>query len=103
MLRDRFDGMHSSDCPDAVSAFEDAVFAVAAHRPLGDALTRATGADPDLVAAHALMGFGGVMLGRCETVQQASKALEAARAGDRGHRAADLARVVRGDCRLYRP
>src|SRR5690606_26771190 len=48
-------------------------------RPLGDALTRATEADSDLIAAHALMGFGGIMLGRYETVQQASKALEAAR------------------------
>ncbi|HKJ63018.1 MAG TPA: tetratricopeptide repeat protein [Hyphomicrobiales bacterium] len=86
MLRDRFDGVHSSDCPDAIAAFEDAVFAVAAHRPIGDALTKATEADPDLVAAHTLMGFGGVMLARCETVQQASKAFEAAQAAAKAKR-----------------
>lgn len=80
MLRDRFDGVHSSDCPDAIAAFEDAVFAIAAHRPIGDALTKATEADPDLIAAHALMGFGGVTLARCETMEQASKSLEAAQA-----------------------
>lgn len=80
MLKDRFDGVHSTDCPVAVAAFGEAVEAVAAHKPLGDALTRATDADPDLIAAHLLMGFGGVMLGRSETVQQASKSLEAARA-----------------------
>jgi tetratricopeptide (TPR) repeat protein len=86
MLRDRFDGVHSSDCPNAISAFEDAVFAVAAHRPLGDALTKATEADPDLIAAHTLMGFGGVMLGRCEALQQASKSLDAARAAAKAKR-----------------
>lgn len=86
MLRDRFEGVHSSDCPDAVSAFEDAVFAVAAHRPMGDALTRATGADPDFIAAHTLMGFGGVTLARCETMQQASKSLEAAQAAAKAKR-----------------
>ena len=86
MLRDRFDGTHSSDCTDAISAFEDAVFAVAAHRPIGDALTRATAADPDLIAAHALMGFGAITLARCETMEQASKSLLAAQAAARAKR-----------------
>ncbi|MBX2806624.1 MAG: tetratricopeptide repeat protein [Hyphomicrobiales bacterium] len=83
MLRDRFDGVHSSDCPNAIAAFEDAVFAVAAHRPLGNSLNDAIDADPELVAAHVLMGFGGIMLARSETIQQASKPLEAARASTR--------------------
>lgn len=79
MLRDRFDGTHSTDCPVAIAAFDEAVEAVAAHRPLGDSLSRATAADPNLIAAHALTGFGNIMLGRCETAMQASKALEATR------------------------
>ncbi len=80
MLKDRFDGMHATDNPDAVAAFGDAVHAIAAHRPLGDALNRALAADPDLVSAHALAGFGGLILARAETARQASAALKAARA-----------------------
>jgi len=71
VLTDRFYGQHTSDCETAVSAFEDAVHAVAAHRPVGDSLKRALAADPGFIAAHALCGFGAIMLGRCETFDQA--------------------------------
>jgi tetratricopeptide (TPR) repeat protein len=79
MLTDRFYGQHTSEAPSAIAAFEEAVLAVAAHRPLGDALQRALAADPDLVAAHALMGFGAILLGRAETMSAALGACEAAR------------------------
>ncbi|MGF1622627.1 MAG: tetratricopeptide repeat protein [Rhodomicrobiaceae bacterium] len=79
MLTDRFYGRHTSECAEAVAAFEDAVLAVAAHRPLGDSLTRALEADPDLVAAHALCGFGAIMLGRAEMQEKALEARNAAR------------------------
>ncbi len=67
MLIDRYSGQHKTSSPQAVSAFEDAVFAVAAHRPAGEALQRALAHDPELVSAHVLKGFGAVILGRAET------------------------------------
>ncbi len=79
MLTDRFYGRHTSECAEAVAAFEDAVHAVAAHRPLGDSLNNALEADPDLVAAHALCGFGAIMLGRAEMQARAVDAGNAAR------------------------
>jgi hypothetical protein len=77
MLTDRFHGQHSTDSAAAVAALEDAVYAVAAHRPVGNALTLAVAADPDFIAAHTLSGFGAVMLGRAETAIQAKAACEA--------------------------
>ncbi len=71
MQTDRFYGQHASDSAAAVAAFENAVEAVAAHRPLGDTLKQALIADPDLVAAHALCAFGNIMLARREAVSQA--------------------------------
>jgi tetratricopeptide (TPR) repeat protein len=72
VLTDRFHGRHTSECPAAITAFEEAVHAVAAHRPLGESLTQALDADPGLIAAHALAGFGHIMLGRGETMSQAA-------------------------------
>jgi hypothetical protein len=79
VLTDRFYGRHTSESAEAVAAFEDAVHAVATHRPLGDSLTRALEADPDLVSAHALCGFGAIMLGRAEMQENALEARDAAR------------------------
>lgn len=65
----------------AVAAFEDASTALLAHRPeAAPALEAALGADPDLVAAHALRGFGGVLLARHETVAAARAAFSAGQA-----------------------
>jgi len=79
VLTDRFLGQHTSESPHAVAAFEEAVHAVAAHRPLGDTLDRALAADPDLIAAHALNGFGCVTLGQAESLSQAEQSLTALR------------------------
>ena len=75
MIVDRYCGQHTSSSTGAAQAFEDAVLAVAAHRPIGDALDRALAADPDFVAAHALKGLGGVMLAKAETVAGAQQTL----------------------------
>ena len=77
---DRFGFRHSSQCRPAIAAFERAVFAVAAHKPSASAeLEAAIGADPDLVAAHALKGFAQVLLARAELLAGASAALSEAR------------------------
>lgn len=79
-LIDRFGTVHRSRDLRAVSAFGDAVAAIAAHRPdPAAAIDRALAFDPDLVAAHALRAFGGVILARAETVAAARVAREAAR------------------------
>ena len=79
-LVDRFGTTHRSHDHRAVSAFGDAVAAIAAHRPdLAAAIDRALACDPDLVAAQALRGFGGVILARAETVAAARTARDAAR------------------------
>lgn len=80
-LADRYGLSHLTGDPRAVGAFEAASTALLAHRPeTAPAVDAALAADPDLVAAHALRGFGGVVLARCETVAAARKALEAGRA-----------------------
>lgn len=76
MLTDRFYGKHTTEEPAAISAFEDAVAAVAAHRPVGNALKRALAADPNMIAALALNGFGNLTLCRCETMALAKDAFE---------------------------
>jgi tetratricopeptide (TPR) repeat protein len=79
MRKDRFAGEHGGDGA-GIAAHERAVAAVLAHRPEGGAaLAEALAADPAMVAAHALKGFGQVLLGRCETVEASSHALSAAR------------------------
>lgn len=68
MLNDKYGGAHSTANHEAITAFEAAIYAVAAHRPLGEALQRTLKMDDDFVAAHALYGFGNVILARHETV-----------------------------------
>jgi tetratricopeptide (TPR) repeat protein len=80
-MHDRFQGSHSTEDAAAVAAFERAVAAVAAHRPLaGPALDEAVAHDPAFVAAHALKGFAALMLGRAELLGPAADAARAARA-----------------------
>lgn len=79
-MHDRFQGSHGTANAAAVAAFERAVAAVAAHRPLaGAALDEAIGHDPAFVAAHALKGFAALMLGRAELQAPAADAAAAAR------------------------
>jgi hypothetical protein len=78
---DRYGLSHLGSNPTPLLAFEAASTALLAHRPeTGPALDAALAADPGMVAAHALRGFGGVILARSETVATARKALEAGRA-----------------------
>ena len=80
MLVDRYRGQHSTTSGTAVSEFEKAVFAVAAHRPAAAALKAAIKADENLVAGHALKGFGVALLGKAEDLAASHRALEQARA-----------------------
>ncbi|MGH1419281.1 MAG: tetratricopeptide repeat protein [Hyphomicrobiaceae bacterium] len=64
MKTDRFGGQHTTSSDAAVSAYEDAVVAVAAHQPLGDSLTKALESDPDFCAGIALKGIGTVLLAK---------------------------------------
>lgn len=74
MVLDRFSGAHSTEVPEAVTAFEDAVWNVLSHRPAGGAaLDEALRRDPGLPAAYALRAFGGVMLARRETIAAATR------------------------------
>lgn len=80
MLTDRFSGLHSNVTPAAVAAYELAVEAVASHRPgAAEALAAALQEAPDMVAAHALKGFGAVLLARAETFPVARQSLALAR------------------------
>jgi hypothetical protein len=75
MLRDRFGTLHRTTSDAAVDAFGEAVGALASHRPTSaDALKRALAADPELVAGHALLGLGSVMLARAELEPAARRA-----------------------------
>lgn len=80
MLIDTFGTAHTTENPAALTAFEGAVHAVAAHRPVGNALQLALEQDDGLVAAHALTGFANVILGRSETLIHAKALLPAAEA-----------------------
>jgi hypothetical protein len=80
VVMDKYAMAHSTTATAAATAFGDAVEGVAAHRPTtAAALEKAFAADPDLIAGHALRGFGGVMLARRETVEAAGTALLDAR------------------------
>ncbi len=80
MIIDSFSGQHSTSEARAVAAYEDAVAAVAAHRPAAaDALDRALQADPNLAAAHALKGLSAIILAREELIPSGHKALASAR------------------------
>lgn len=80
IINDLYSGQHTSSCAKAVIAYETAVHNVAAHRPAApEALASALEADPGLIAAHALKGFGSVLLGRSEMLPPARNALSSAR------------------------
>ena len=87
-MHDRFNGQHVTDQTAAIAAFERAVAALAAHRPLAGAnLDEAVGLAPDFVAAHALKGFAALTLGRAELRPHAvGAAREARAAADRSGR-----------------
>jgi tetratricopeptide (TPR) repeat protein len=71
----------SSASAAANGAFARAVHAVAAHRPdAAPALAEALTADPNHVGAHALTGFGRLMLARAELAAPTAEALAAAQA-----------------------
>lgn len=78
MLVDRYRGGHSTTSQVAVSEFEKAVFAVAAHRPGVQPLKAALEADENLVAALALKGLGVSLLCKAEDLRNAQKALKLA-------------------------
>ncbi|MDX2287428.1 MAG: tetratricopeptide repeat protein [Hyphomicrobiaceae bacterium] len=79
MLVDTYKGRHTTTSPGSVAAFGEAVFAVAAHRPAGEQLGTALRLDPELVSAHALKGFGSVLLGKQENFATGRTALREAR------------------------
>ncbi len=94
MLADRYHGQHSTTSEEAVHAFEEAVFAVAAHRPATAPLKAALAADENFVAGLALKGLGVALLGKAEdfaasraTVGPAKAALARADSGTSYERA----------------
>lgn len=81
MRRNAHDLLTSTDSGAARVAFGQAVHGLAAHRPnTGGALATALLADPNHVAAHALAGFGNLILARSELGAPAAQALGRARA-----------------------
>lgn len=90
---DRFSGRHSTAVPGAVAAFEDAVVALALHRPLAAPLRCALDLDPSFPAAHALLGIAAATMGRevgfaqsLALLPKAEAALSAAGGGTRFER-----------------
>lgn len=80
MLMDRFSGRHSIGDAAAIAAYEAAVESVAAHRSgAAEALGEALRLEPNMIGAHALKGFGAVLLARAETFPAARAALALAR------------------------
>lgn len=76
-VTDRHGFTHQTVATAAIAPFERAVFELAAHRPgTAPELAKALAADPDLLAAHCLRGFAGVIAGRPGAVA-AAKAAEA--------------------------
>jgi hypothetical protein len=81
MKRDAYDLVTSTDSAEAQRAFENAVFAIAAHKPnTGAALQATLAADPQHVGGHALKGFANLILAREELGAPAASALIGARA-----------------------
>lgn len=76
---DRYGGCHTTTHTDATDHFADAVFAVMAHRPATVPLAAALGADPGLVAGHALKGLGSLLLGKAENFETGRAAAIVAR------------------------
>ena len=80
MQTDRFSGQHSTASAAAIAAYEEAVGCVASHRAgAAEALASALAIAPDMAMAHALKGFGGVLLARAETFPPARHARALAR------------------------
>lgn len=80
MTHDRYGHEHSAQSREAIAAFEQATRAVAAHRPIGDCLTRALDAEPEMVSALSLRSLGASLLARSETMTVAAADAKAARA-----------------------
>ena len=80
MIADCFSGRHATDCAKSVAHVEAAVRLIAEHR-LGsaDELQAALSCDEDLIAAHALSGFGAVLLARAELLGPARRSLDASK------------------------
>lgn len=80
MTQDRFGFRHSLANSAALSAFERAVGAVAAHRPAAAVdLAEALAQQPGFIAAHALKGFAALIMGKDELIDGARLALASAR------------------------
>jgi tetratricopeptide (TPR) repeat protein len=80
MRQDAFNLSTSTTSEAAQTAFEEAVYGLAAHRPTtGAALDAALSADPGHVTALALKGFANLILARSELVAPAGQTLAAAR------------------------
>lgn len=80
MPHDCYGHEHSTRSSAAISAFELATRAVAAHRPVGDTLAKALAADPGCVSAIALRSLGAAFLARQETMHSAAEDARAAEA-----------------------
>ncbi len=80
MKTDRFGGQHTSSSEPAIAAFEDAVTAVAAHKPLGDSINIALENDPDFCAAIALKGIGTILLAKSADISAGRQIAKDARA-----------------------
>ncbi len=66
MITDKYFGEHSTNSTESIAAFEEAVFAVAAHRPALEPMKMCLSADENLVAGLALKGLGLTLLGKAE-------------------------------------
>ncbi len=80
MKTDLFGGQHTTSSDISIAAFEEAVEAVAAHKPLGDSITRALESDPDFCAAIALKGIGTILLAKSADIAAGREIAKDARA-----------------------
>ena len=81
MRTDIYSGQHTVSDREAVESYEDAVLCVAAHRAgAAESLDHALEREPHMVAAHALKGFGAILLGRAEMQAPASRCFHDAEA-----------------------
>jgi hypothetical protein len=78
MIEDRYHGQHSTTSEVAISAFENAVFAVIAYRPAAGPLKEALAADANMAAPLALKGLGAILLGKAEDLAIGRAALKPA-------------------------
>ena len=79
MRIDQYSAQHSVSDGEAVASYEEAVVCIASHSSgTLEALDRAIEHEPQMVAAHALKGFGAILLGQREAWHPASRALQKA-------------------------